>query len=195
MSIVINVSIDAKENNKAKESSTRRVKRQSIVDEMKIENFQNYPNYPYINSNYEEDFVTLSDKSIINLPKYLRANSNDLNKINIVYGENSNENKVFSKMGTGTLDYKASTNDREETSSKNDRDACDSDIRIINSSFISTISEKKNYSLRDRNLYLSSFGRDKDISVNRNTQQTFNERNVYDEINRAEAEKCVEHME
>jgi hypothetical protein len=195
MSIVINVSIDAKENNKAKESSTRRVKRQSIVDEMKIENFQNYPNYPYINSNYEEDFVTLSDKSIINLPKYLRANSNDLNKINIVYGENSNEKKVFSKMGTGTLDYKASTNDREETSSKNDRDACDSDIRIINSSFISTISEKKNYSLRDRNLYLSSFGRDKDISVNRNTQQTFNERNVYDEINRAEAEKCVEHME
>jgi hypothetical protein len=195
MSIVINVSIDAKESNKEREPSIQVSKRQSIVDTRRIENFQNYHNYPYINSNYEEDFVTLSDKSIINLPKYLRANSNDLNKINIDYGRNFDDNKLFTKMGTGTMDFKASTNDREETNSKNERNVCDSDMRIINSSFISTISERKNNSIRDRNLYLSSFGRDKDISDNRNTQQTFNERNVYDEINRAEAEKCVEHME
>lgn len=195
MSIVINVSIDAKESTKAREPCNQLSKIKSSVDIGKIQNFQYFQSYPNINSNYEEDFLTLSDKSIINLPKYLRANSNDLNKINIVFGGNFDDNKVLSKMGTGTIDFKASTNDREENSSKNDRDVFDSDIRINNSSFISTISERKNYSIKDRNLYISSFGRDKEILDNRNTQQTFNEKNVYDEINRAEAEKCVEHME
>jgi hypothetical protein len=78
MSIVINVSIDAKESTKAREPSTQLSKIKSSDDTGKIQNFQYFQSYPNINSNYEEDFVTLSDKSIINLPKYLRANSNDL---------------------------------------------------------------------------------------------------------------------
>jgi hypothetical protein len=184
MSIVINVSIDGKENKNTKERISRPISR-SIIEADKVNKGEQ-------NSNYEDDFVTLSDKSIINLPKYLRANSNDLNKINIVITEASSPNIILSKNGTGVMvDYKASTNDREETSMKNEKEVYSSHIRI-NSSFISTISEKKKSSNREKNLSVSNY---KDCYEQKVTQQTFSEKNVYDEINRAEALKCVDNME
>ena len=59
MSIVINVSIDAKESTKAREPSTQLSKIKSSDDTGKIQNFQYFQSYPNINSNFTQESVKI----------------------------------------------------------------------------------------------------------------------------------------
>jgi hypothetical protein len=179
MSIIINV-------NDQDQSSIRKRTSSTVIGQ-EVESNMN-----------EEDFIIFSDKSGINLPKYLNANSNDLNKINFVLGGCQSQSQTGhtgnSNTGnTNTDDYKASTNGRFETNSRGEREIYSINMNM-NTSFISSGTNNQNYVRK------KSFT--KEINLNfsnngdyRNTLQTFNERNVYDEINRAEAEKCFDQME
>lgn len=118
----------------------------------------------------DEDFLTLSDKSAINMPKYLNANANDLNKINIVLEKCKLSNLTGDQFDTG------------------EKELCSVNLDLNTSSISSLTNQKKCYT-KETNLNNSN------NECYRYTIQTFNEKNIYDEINRLEAEKCFDQLE
>jgi hypothetical protein len=111
-----------------------------------------------------------SDKSLINIPKYILANSNDLNK--------KNENLVYSCDGI-ILNQEA--NNKQIG------------INVIKSSN-SNYNNKKEISNKDIAAIFAGID-NSNLWDKKGTCQTFTERTIFEEINKAEAEKYVEYME
>lgn len=141
----------------------------------------------YVNINIgmdnDEDCRMVSDKSIINLPKYLTPKANDLNHKNIDY--NTNVDLVDVNL---TAQSKRSEIYRHNSSAN-----------INTSSFISTGSN--NYQTNKTNkknfVFMGEKGKtEENVSWDKKfTLQTLMEKKICEEINRVEEEKCLDYME
>jgi hypothetical protein len=128
-----------------------------------------------------------SDKSLINLPKHIRAKSNDLAKKKSEEGEFS-ESRV--------IEQKAE-NDHSLISRHDQNKSIDiNQIRVnFESNAMINENESKQNSRRTVEKISSNLNCGSNNWDKRQTLYTFTERTIFDEINRAEAEKYIDNIE